>query len=180
MKISRKKLRKIINEFLDTSRPISDQPIPNLEDLTKTSVYDQLTNSERSAFISAMEIAGGKNLNQNLSEGSVIKGPWTGFEEYDFEEDYDPDGDVTRAELEDADLVPVHHLPPTPPTPEEEENLQRKITTARLSNLPSDDDLDAMWDLYAADLERKRDEEEENLRSGVPTLRSVMPHFYDK
>jgi len=177
MKISRKKLRKIINEFLDTSRPMVDQSIPNLEDLTNTSVYDQLTNSERAAFISAMEIAGGKSLNQNLNEGSVVKGPWRDFEEDDFEEDHDPDGDVTDSELEDAGLVPVHHLPPTET---EEENLQRKLTTARLSNLPSDDDLDAMWDLYAAELEHKRDEEEENLRRGVPTLRSVLPNFYDE
>jgi len=37
-----------------------------------------------------------------------------------------------------------------------------------------------MWDLYAAELEHKRDEEEENLRRGVPTLRSVLPNFYDE
>lgn len=105
MKISRKRLRKIINEFLDTSRPVIDQPIPDLEDLTSTSVYDQLTNSERAAFISAMEIAGGKSLNQNLNEGSIVKGPQRWFEEDDFEEDHDSDGDVTSAELESADLI---------------------------------------------------------------------------
>ena len=53
MKIKRSKLRKIIREFVDTYR----QQDTRTEDMSSTSAYDQLTNSERSAFISAMGIA---------------------------------------------------------------------------------------------------------------------------
>ena len=154
MKISRKKLRKIINEFLDTTRPMVDQPIPDLKDLTSTSVYDQLTNSERAAFVSAMGIAGDAGItgtSQELNEGDVIS-----FRQRQRELP-DLDGYVTPYELRDADLAPVHHLPPTP---EEEENIQRKLTTARLSNLPDDDDLDAMIELLEQRYEKEKREEE--------------------
>lgn len=155
MKISRKRLRKIINEFLDASRPMVDQPIPDLKDLTATSVYDQLTNSERAAFVSAMRIAGDAGIpgtSQELNEGPVIRGPWGS----DFDDDHDPDGDITDSELKNAGLAPVHHLPPTP---EEEEDLQRKLTTTRLSNLPDDDDLDAMIELLAQRYEEEKNKE---------------------
>lgn len=157
MKISRKKLRKIINEFLDTTRPMVDQPIPDLKDLTSTSVYEQLTNSERAAFVSAMGIAGDAGItgtSQELNEGDVIS-----FRQRQRELP-DLDGDITPDELRDANLAPVHRLPSTPPTREEEENIQRKLTTARLSNLPDDDDLDAMIELLAQRYEKEKREEE--------------------
>jgi len=145
VKISRKQLRKIINEFLDTSRPMADQPIPNLKDLTGTSVYDQLTNSERAAFISAMGIAGDAGIpgtSQELNEGPIIKGPW-GPPTEDFDDDHDPDGDVTDNELENAGLAPVHNLPPTR---KEKEDLQRKLTlSGERSRRLSDEDW--MYDL---------------------------------
>ena len=115
MKISRKRLRKIINEFLDTSRPMIDQPIPDLKDLSNTSVYDQLTNSERAAFVSAMGIAGDSGIpgtSQELNEGDVIS-----FRQHQRALP-DLDGDITPNDLRAAGLAPVHHLPPTP---EEEE-----------------------------------------------------------
>lgn len=151
MKISRKRLRKIINEFLDTSRPMKDQPIPNLKDLTATSVYDQLTNSERAAFISAMGIAGDAGIpgtSQELNEGEVIQ-----FPRRRPQEEEDLDGDITPSDIE---------------------------MLSRNKVLPNEDDFDMMFSQYLADLELKRDKEEENLKSNIPTLRSVLPHFYDK
>ena len=167
MKINRKQLRKIINEFLDTSRPMTDQPIPNLKDLTGTSVYDQLTNSERAAFVSAMGIAGDAGIpgtSQELNEGPIIKGPW-GPPTEDFDDDHDPDGDVTDSELKGAGLAPVHHLPPTR---KEEEDLQRKLTLSgersrrsrRLSDLPDDADLDEMIELLVQQFQKEKREEE--------------------
>ena len=130
MKISRKKLRKIINEFLDTSRPIVDQPIPDLSDLTTTSVYNQLTNSERAAFISAMGIAGDAGIpgtSQELNEGEVIQ-----FPRRRPQEEEDLDGDITPGDLE---------------------IINREKHSSQSVDL---DDLDAMFDMYLDNLENKR------------------------
>lgn len=166
MKINRRQLRKIINEFLDTSRPMIDQPIPDLKDLSNTSVYDQLTNSERAAFVSAMGVAGDAGVpgtSQELNEGDMIP----------FRQRQralpDLDGDITPDDLRAAGLTPVHHLPPTP---EEEENLQRKLTTARLSNLPDDDDLDEMIELLAQRYEKEKRRAEDLASQGVDVLPS--------
>ena len=129
MKISRKRLRKIINEFLDTSRPMIDQPIPDFRDLTTTSVYSQLTNSERAAFISAMGIAGDAGIpgtSQELNEGEVIQFPRSRSQE---EEDLD--GDITPRDLE---------------------MLNREKHSSQSVDL---DDLDAMFDMYLDNLEKK-------------------------
>lgn len=168
MKISRKRLRKIINEFLDTSRPMIDQPIPDLKDLTNTSVYDQLTNSERAAFVSAMGIAGDAGIpgtSQDLSEGSVIKGPWTSRKKFDSSND--PDGDITYGELESAGLGNLHNLPPTY---QEEEDIQRKITS-HASKTRKLSDEDWMHDFEA---------ELEDLMSGIESGEVVkLPSEYD-
>lgn len=151
MKISRKKLRKIINEFLDTSRPIVDQPIPDLSDLTTTSVYNQLTNSERAAFISAMGIAGDAGIpgtSQELNEGEVIQ-----FPRRRPQEEEDLDGDITPGDLE---------------------IINREKYSSQSVDL---DDLDAMFDMYLDNLEKKRSEEDMGI---TPIKGSVRPHFYDR
>jgi len=74
MKIKRSKLRKIIREFVDMYR----QQDTRTEDMSSTSAYDQLTNSERSAFISAMGIAenaASQGSESDLSEGTVTQFP---------------------------------------------------------------------------------------------------------
>jgi len=167
MKISRKRLRKIINEFLDTSRPMIDQPIPDLKDLSDTSVYDQLTNSERAAFISAMGVAGDAGVpgtNQELNEGDVLsfRRPPTILT--------DDDGDITPDELRDADLAAVHHLPPTP---EEEESLQRKITTSMSRDRrDEEDELEAAIEMLVKKYQEEKRHAKDLASQGVDVLPS--------
>jgi hypothetical protein len=141
MKVTRRQLKSIIREFLDTSvRPTAQ----------KTSVYDQATNSERAAFISAMGIAEKASKKGNvdaLQEGPAIpfiprpSGPISmgpaaqSGEVVDFPVE-DEDGDITPQDLDDYDLDedPLEvfkqqvanakassRVPPV--TPEEEEDL---------------------------------------------------------
>jgi len=109
MKVTRRQLKSIIREFLDTSvRPTAQE----------TSVYDQATNSERAAFISAMGIAekaSKKGKVDALQEGPVIpfrprsSGPMLmdpasqSGEVVDFPVE-DEDGDITPQDLDDYDL----------------------------------------------------------------------------
>ena len=109
MKVTRRQLKSIIREFLDTSvRPTAQ----------KTSAYDQATNSERAAFISAMGIAekaSKKGKVDALQEGPVIpfrprsSGPMLmdpasqSGEVVDFPVE-DGDGDITPQDLDDYDL----------------------------------------------------------------------------
>jgi len=166
MKINRRQLRKIINEFLDTSRPMIDQPIPDLKDLSNTSVYDQLTNSERAAFVSAMGIAGDAGVpgtSQELNEGDVLS-----FRRRQRDLP-DLDGDITPDELRDADLATVHHLPPTP---EEEESLQRKITTSMSRDRrDEEDELEAAIEM----LVKKYQEEKRHAKDLASQGADVLP-----
>jgi hypothetical protein len=67
MKMSRKNLKRVINEFLDTSR----QAQATQDNAT---VYNQVSNSERAAFIAAMNVAAGAK-NESLEEGTVTRFP---------------------------------------------------------------------------------------------------------
>jgi hypothetical protein len=109
MKVTRRQLKNIIKEFLDTSIKPAAQA---------TSAYDQATNSERAAFISAMGIAEkaskkGK-IDNTLSEGPMIPfkprssssmamKPGEEAEILDFPVE-DMDGDITPEELNTYDL----------------------------------------------------------------------------
>jgi len=108
MKVTRRQLKSIIREFLDTSvRPTAQ----------KTSAYDQATNSERAAFISAMGIAekaSEKGKVDALQEAKFYQFP-TKKDPLDIfkqqvadanasQEVVDPDGDLTPAEIGEYDL----------------------------------------------------------------------------
>jgi hypothetical protein len=69
MKIKRSKLRKIIREFVDTYK---DSYRPSL---AKPSVYEQLSNSERNAFIQAMGVVSKVSGGEKLDEGTVTRFP---------------------------------------------------------------------------------------------------------
>ena len=104
MKIKRSKLRKIIREFVDSYRPKDT----STEDMSSTSAYDQLTNSERAAFVSAMgiaETAAGQVNESNLSEGTVTRFPSDRVRNTHLEsEDEDPVGQVYRIQPYGTDL----------------------------------------------------------------------------
>jgi len=108
MKVTRRQLKSIIREFLDTSvRPTAQ----------KTSAYDQATNSERAAFISAMGIAdkaSEKGKVDALQEAKFYQFP-TKKDPLDIfkqqvadanasQEVVDPDGDLSPAEIDEYDL----------------------------------------------------------------------------
>ena len=67
MKITRKKLRKVINEFLDTSKQTQTAQ-------SKSTVYSQVSNSERAAFIAAMNVVD-STRNEKIEEGTVTRFP---------------------------------------------------------------------------------------------------------
>jgi hypothetical protein len=140
MKVTRRQLKNIIKEFLDTSAKPTTQA---------TSTYDQATNSERAAFISAMGIAekaSKKGKVDALQEGPMIPfrprsastmtmRPDEEGQVIDFPIE-DEDGDITPEELSDYDLdedpleifkaqvANAKQKSPVPPmTPEEEEDL---------------------------------------------------------
>lgn len=64
MKITRRKLKKIMSELLDTSSQTSARP----------TAYNQASNSERAAFIASMNIAG-ESKDEKLEEGTVTRFP---------------------------------------------------------------------------------------------------------
>ena len=74
MKIKRSKLRNVIKEFLNTYKP-DDSSIPKLDDMTDASVYDQVSNSERAAFVASMGIAEKAHADPSLKEGTTIPFP---------------------------------------------------------------------------------------------------------
>ena len=140
MKVTRRQLKNIIKEFLDTSAKPTTQA---------TSTYDQATNSERAAFISAMGIAekaSKKGKVDALQEGPMIPfrprpastmtmSPDEEGQVIDFPIE-DEDGDITPEELSDYDLdedpleifkaqvANAKQKSSVPPmTPEEEEDL---------------------------------------------------------
>jgi hypothetical protein len=113
MKVTRRQLKNIIKEFLDVSAKPATQT---------TSAYDQATNAERAAFISAMGIAEkaskkGK-IDNTLSEGPMIPfrpratnamtmNPEEEAEIFDFPAE-DMDGDITPEEMDTYDLDEDH------------------------------------------------------------------------
>lgn len=93
MKVTRRQLKNIIKEFLDTSAKPTTQA---------TSTYDQATNSERAAFISAMGIAekaSKKGKVDALQEGTVYSFPGAFGPATKPETQTDLDGDLTPEEL---------------------------------------------------------------------------------
>ena len=85
MKIKRSKLRKIIREFVDTYK---DSYRPSL---AKPSVYEQLSNSERNAFIQAMGVVSKASGGEKLDEGTVTRFPFDRVRSSE-NEDEDPVG----------------------------------------------------------------------------------------
>ena len=141
MKVTRRQLKNIIKEFLDTSvKPTIQQ----------TSSYDQATNSERAAFISAMGIAERASKKGKMG-GALSEGPMIPFRPKNNNSmamepgeeaeilgfpSQDMDGDITPEEINQYDLEedPLEifkaqvanaknssHVPPM--TPEEEMDL---------------------------------------------------------
>ena len=93
MKVTRRQLKNIIKEFLDTSAKPTTQA---------TSTYDQATNSERAAFISAMGIAekaSKKGKVDALQEGTVYSFPGDFGPATKPKTQTDLDGDLTPEEL---------------------------------------------------------------------------------
>ena len=93
MKVTRRQLKNIIKEFLDTSAKPTTQA---------TSTYDQATNSERAAFISAMGIAekaSKKGKVDALQEGTVYSFPGAFGPATKPQTQTDLDGDLTPEEL---------------------------------------------------------------------------------
>ena len=68
---------------------------------------------------------------------------------------------------------------PTDPSQEEIKLMSNMID--KDSDLATEDDLDGIFGIYLSELERRKNEEEENERLGVSTLKSssVMPYFYE-
>jgi hypothetical protein len=101
MKIKRSKLRKIIREFVDTYK---DSYRPSL---AKPSVYEQLSNSERNAFIQAMGVVSKVSGGEKLDEGTVTRFP-SGRVRPPENEDEDPvgppGGEVVRFMPYETDL----------------------------------------------------------------------------
>ena len=114
MKITRRHLRKTIKEFLDTSYQPSSEVIPSIEDMAaNASVFDQVSNSERAAFISAMGIAEKSHENMSLNEGDVIKFPTVDLASSEMPEPWRSARYVSPHEDEDEDPVgPVYTIQP--------------------------------------------------------------------
>jgi len=154
MKIKRSKLRKIIREFVDTYRP-QDKSMSN------TSVYDQLTNSERSAFISAMGIAenaSSPGSESDLSEGTVTQFPADRVRNAPLEnEDEDPVGQVYRIQPYGTDLEgDTSESDPEDLTSDEISMLQQILnnrSSIRRSTRVEDDTLDTMDDDFESYLQ---------------------------
>tara|TARA_R110000823_G_scaffold276658_1_gene395221 strand:+ start:15 stop:533 length:519 start_codon:yes stop_codon:yes gene_type:complete len=150
MKIKRSKLRKIIREFVDTYR----QQDTRTEDMSSTSAYDQLTNSERSAFISAMGIAenaASQGSESDLSEGTVTQFPTGRVRNIPLEnEDEDLVGQVYKFQPYDADLEgDVTESDPEDLTSDEIQILQQSLnnrSSIRRRTRAEDDTLDALDD----------------------------------
>jgi hypothetical protein len=101
MKIKRSKLRKIIREFVDTYK---DSYRPSL---AKPSVYEQLSNSERNAFIQAMGVVSKSSGGEKLDEGTVTRFPFdrVGSPENEDEDPVGPpSGEVVRFMPYETDL----------------------------------------------------------------------------
>ena len=86
MKIKRSKLRKVIREFVDTYK---DSYRPSL---AKPSVYEELSNSERNAFIQAMGVVSKASGGEKLDEGTVTRFPSDRMRPSIENEDGDPVG----------------------------------------------------------------------------------------
>ena len=114
MKISRRNLRKTIKEFLDTSYRPSSETIQDVETLqSKPTVFDQVSNSERAAFIAAMGIAEKSYESMTLNEGDVIKFPTVDLASGEMPEPWGSARYVSPHEDEDQDPVgPVYTIQP--------------------------------------------------------------------
>ncbi len=161
MKIKRSKLRKIIREFVDSYRPKDT----STEDMSSTSAYDQLTNSERAAFVSAMgiaETAAGQVNESNLSEGTVTQFPADRVRNTHLEsEDEDPVGQVYRIQPYGTDLEgDTSETDPEDLTSDEISMLQQILnnrssirSSIRRSTRAAEDTLDTMDDDFESYLQ---------------------------
>jgi hypothetical protein len=134
MKIKRSKLRKIIREFVDSYRPKDT----STEDMSSTSAYDQLTNSERAAFVSAMgiaETAAGQVNESNLSEGTVTQFPSDRVRPSVENEDEDPVGQVYKFQPYGTDLEGDD----TESDPTDLSQQEVDVLSSMMSNVPEDD-----------------------------------------
>ena len=98
MKIKRSKLRKVIREFVDTYK---DSYRPSL---AKPSVYEQLSNSERNAFIQAMGVVSKASGEEKLEEGTVTRFPSDRVRSSIENEDEDPVGQIYKFQPYGTDL----------------------------------------------------------------------------
>jgi len=161
VKIKRSKLRKIIREFVDSYRPKDT----STEDMSSTSAYDQLTNSERAAFVSAMgiaETAAGQVNESNLSEGTVTQFPADRVRNTHLEsEDEDPVGQVYRIQPYGTDLEgDTSESDPEDLTSDEISMLQQILnnrssirSSIRRSTRAAEDTLDTMDDDFESYLQ---------------------------
>tara|TARA_X000001382_G_scaffold59682_2_gene41106 strand:- start:886 stop:1422 length:537 start_codon:yes stop_codon:yes gene_type:complete len=161
VKIKRSKLRKIIREFVDSYRPKDT----STEDMSSTSAYDQLTNSERAAFVSAMgiaETAAGQVNESNLSEGTVTQFPADRVRNTHLEsEDEDPVGQVYRIQPYGTDLEgDTSETDPEDLTSDEISMLQQILnnrssirSSIRRSTRAAEDTLDTMDDDFESYLQ---------------------------
>lgn len=172
MKIKRSKLRKIIREFVDSYRPKDT----STEDMSSTSAYDQLTNSERAAFVSAMgiaETAAGQVNESNLSEGTVTQFPADRVRNTHLEsEDEDPVGQVYRIQPYGTDLEgDTSESDPEDLTSDEISMLQQILnnrSSIRRSTRAADDTLDTM------------DKDFESYLQGLKSDRGNLVNLFDE
>ena len=133
--------------------------------MSSTSAYDQLTNSERAAFVSAMgiaETAAGQVNESNLSEGTVTQFPADRVRNTHLEsEDEDPVGQVYRIQPYGTDLEgDTSESDPEDLTSDEISMLQQILnnrssirSSIRRSTRAAEDTLDTMDDDFESYLQ---------------------------
>ena len=129
MKIKRSKLRKIIREFVDTYK---DSYRPSL---TKPSVYEQLSNSERNAFIQAMGVVSKVSGGEKLDEGTVTRFPSDRVRPPTESEDEDPVGQIYKFQPYGTDLEGDD----TESDPTDLSQQEVDVLSSMMSNVPEDD-----------------------------------------
>ena len=129
MKIKRSKLRKIIREFVDTYK---DSYRPSL---AKPSVYEQLSNSERNAFIQAMGVGSKASGGEKLEEGTVTQFPSGRVRPPTENEDEDPVGQVYKFQPYGTDLEGDD----TESDPTDLSQQEVDVLSSMMSNVPEDD-----------------------------------------
>jgi len=151
MKIKRSKLRNIIKEFVDTYK---DSYRPSL---AKPSVYEQLSNSERNAFIQAMGVVSKASGTEKLDEGTVTRFPSDRVRPPVENEDEDPVGQVYKFQPYGTDLEGDD----TESDPTDLNQREVDVLSSMMSNIPEDD------------ISRSQDDDFEAYLSGLETGKLV-------